>query len=109
MSDKPNLLTKVLQATEIQLDRMIAKAKVEIAQEEDDAYYRKSVYKDMDFSGNSSGYQEKQTRLNFYFLRQMASKDSIITAIIQTRQNQVSAFAKPVKQKYERGFNITLK
>lgn len=117
---KPNIFTKVLQATEAQLDRVIAKAKTDVGEEkaqsqrpDDGANFdllpAKSVLKDPSYSTGIQGYQEKTARLSYVYLKQMAYKDSIVAGVIQTRQNQVAAFSKPVKHKYERGFRITLK
>lgn len=43
----------------------------------------------------AAGYKDKPTSLSFDILRQMATKNSVIAAIITTRINQVSTFTKP--------------
>lgn len=107
--NKSTIFSKIMQAGETALDQFIFKARSEIAQQEDDAVYRKSIYKDITYSLGSQGYQEKANRLSYAYLDQMARKNTIVATIIQTRQNQVSAFAKPAKDKHDIGFRIVLK
>lgn len=115
MSDAPkqNIFQKAMLAGEAFFDQQIEKAKRISAKElenEEDYFYRKSVSKDVSYYIGSQGYQEKPYRLTYEHLKQMSLKDSIISAIIVTRQNQVAGFSKPVKAKaYEKGFIIKLK
>jgi hypothetical protein len=109
---RPNIFQKALAATDAWFDQQIAKGKDNIQQEvedEADFFYRKSVSKDQSFFIGSQGYQEKPYRLTYDHLKQMSLKDSIISAIIQTRQNQVSGFSKLVRTPFDRGFQIKLK
>lgn len=109
---KPNIFQKALAATDSWFEQQIAKGKNAIQEEvedEADFFYRKSVAKDHSFYLGTQGYQEKPYRLTYDHLKQMALKDSIISAIIQTRQNQVSGFSKLVKTPFDRGFQIKLK
>src|SRR5271166_3275910 len=98
---KPNtsLLSKVIEAGSAQLDAIIAKAKQPgnyvTTDADEDVFYGKSVYKDISISLGTQGFQEKAARLSYYYLKQMALRNSIISAILQTRQNQVAAFSKP--------------
>jgi hypothetical protein len=103
---KPSFFNKLLTASEVGLERFITKARSEIAEEEDDAMYRKSVYRDMSFQPGSQGWLERGTRVGFMHLRQMSMKDTIVAAIIQTRQNQISAFARPVSDPAITGFRV---
>ena len=117
-SKKPNIFQKVLGATDLWLDAQIQKGKEDVVeqrkqddddQDESNYFYRKSVSKDQSFYLGTQGYSEKPFRLTYDHLKQMSLKDSIISAIIQTRQSQVSGFSKLVKNPFERGFVINLK
>lgn len=72
-------------------------------------FYFKSVTEDPTYKINSQGYKEKPHRIMDSHLKQMSYKDSIVSAVIQTRQNQVSNFSKLVDSKKEKGFMIVLK
>jgi len=106
---KPTVFQLIKDASQVALSRYMVKARSEIAMEEDDAVYRKSLYKDTTYSIGANGYQEKSNRLNYGYLQQMAQKNTIVASIIQTRQNQVAAFAVPAKDKHDVGFRIVLK
>lgn len=116
---RPNIFQKVLAAGDSWLDVQIQKGKNQVEEQhkradkededEADFFYRKSVAKDQSFYLGTQGYQEKPYRLTYDHLKQMSLKDSIISAIILTRQGQVSGFSKLVKTPFERGFKINLK
>jgi intein/homing endonuclease len=55
------------------------------------------------------GYKEKPTAITYGTLAAMVWKVPIIGAIIQTRVNQVSAFASPQRHRFETGFRIKLR
>jgi hypothetical protein len=110
--NKEGILSKALNAFENYLDNRMEKgAKVEpdFAPVEEDVLYRKSAYKDPSYSIGAQGYQDKTARLSFNLLREMAVRDTVVSAIIQNYQNDVSDFAKPAKAKYEKGFKIVPK
>lgn len=112
--DKKGLFGKMLDALEASLDERIEKArapKMSEGQEDaaEEAFYRKSLYSDPSYTVGTQGYQEKTARLSFELLRMMARNNTTVMGIIQTFQNKVASFAKPVKSKYERGFRIKLK
>lgn len=52
------------------------------------------------------GYRSNPSALSYETLKQMAEKNVIIAAIIQTRLNQVAAFCQPQKNKYSIGFKV---
>lgn len=113
---KSNIFQKALAATDVWLNQQIEKGKSDVEKDvekdseaEADFFYRKSVAKDLLYSNSSQGYQEKPFRLSYEHLKQMSLKDSIISAIIQTRQNQVAGFTKLVRTPFDRGFKINLK
>jgi Phage portal protein len=109
---RPSIFQKILAATDTFLDMQIAKGRGNVQNEiedEADFFYRKSVAKDQSFFLGTQGYQEKPYRLTYDHLKQMSLKDSIVSAIIQTRQNQVSGFSKLVHTLHERGFRINVK
>lgn len=106
---QPSFLEKLLSVGEVAMDRYIAKARSEIAQEEDEAFYRKSVYRDINYQVSSQGYLDRGAKLGFAHQRQMALKNTIVSGVIQTRQNQVAAHSKPVKEQHLKGWRIVLK
>lgn len=55
------------------------------------------------------GYRDRRTTITFDILRQMAMRDSIVAAIIQTRVNQIKAFCQPQPDKYSPGFKIVMR
>jgi hypothetical protein len=109
---RPSIFQKVIAATDAWLDTQIMKGKMDVEKEiedESDFFYRKSVAKDQSFFLGTQGYQEKPYRLTYDHLKQMSLKDSIVSAIIATRQNQVSNFSKLVHTLHDRGFKINIK
>lgn len=66
-------------------------------------------YDPMDYGGMAYGYRERFANMSFEKLRQTANASSIIQAILQTRINQVAAFARPQPSRYEVGFKIGLR
>lgn len=91
------------------MEESLLKARSTIAQEEDTAVYQKSVQRDFTFATGASGYHEKLTGITFEHQKQMSRKNTIVAGIIKTRQNQAAIFSKPVNQKHEAGFKISLK
>lgn len=55
------------------------------------------------------GYREKPSRITFDHMKQMVERNSVLAAIVQTRVNQVAAFAYPQVDEYSVGFRISLK
>ena len=108
--EKTSIFTKILEAGEAQLDNIIRKAKANgnSTKNEEDEFYFKSVTEDPSFQINNQGFKEKPTRLHNSHLKQMSLKNSIVSAIIVTRQNQVSNFSRLVKSEKETGFIIKL-
>lgn len=110
---KPNIFQKAIAATDAWLDDQIRKAKGEtlnqVDEDESDFFYRKSVAKDVSYYIGSQGYQEKPYRLTYEHLKQMSLKDSIVSAIIQTRQNQIAGYSKLTKSNFEKGWRISLR
>ena len=68
----------------------------------------KSLLLDPQEVATSMGYYHKATNLSYDSLRSMA-KAPVISAIINTRKNQVVDFLKPQKDKYSKGFIIRKK
>jgi len=112
MADKDkSFITKVYEAGNAYLDNMINKAKIDlkVKAEGDDVFYRKSIYMDPSYNISTQGYRDKTARISFTMLKHMGYKDSIIAAILQTRQNQVASFAKVANDAYDKGFRIVVK
>lgn len=55
------------------------------------------------------GWRQRPSSLTYETLRQMASQNSIVAAIIQTRINQVAQFARPQQGDYDKGYRVILR
>lgn len=55
------------------------------------------------------GYREQPNEMTYGTLKAMSERDSVVSAIIQTRQNQVAAFCEQPRNKYAVGFRIVPK
>ena len=55
------------------------------------------------------GYKERPSAITYYTLESMAMRDAVIAAIIQTRVNQLAAFAHKQRTPYDMGFRIKLR
>jgi len=103
----PSFFDKIVKAGEVVLDEYIAKAKTD--QNKEMAWSRKGLTEVEYATEQQAGWKEKRGLVGPGVLRNMARKDSIIMAIINTRLSQVNAFAKPQKTKYSPGFKIVAK
>lgn len=108
---KPSIFSKMLEAGTAVLEAQIAKAKGAAMNQnlDEDFFYSKTVTEDPSYQVYSSGWKEKPSRLQDGHLRQMSLQNSIISAIIQTQQNQVSNHSKLVKSEKERGWMLCLR
>lgn len=109
---KPSIFTKIRDAGEAILDAQIFKAKTSIVMNqdlEDNFFYAKAITEDPSYAINASGWREKPHRLQNGHLKQMSLKDSIVAAVIQTRQNQIAAHSKLVDSEKDKGFMIKLR
>jgi len=61
------------------------------------------------YGQTSYGYKEKYALLDYFKCRQLTYADPIVAAVIQTRLNQVAAYAKPQPDKYKIGFKIIMR
>lgn len=107
------ILSKAVSVFEKFLDARLEKASEKKPDpdfaESEEILYRKSAYKDSAYSTGVQGYQEKAFRLSFQLLREMARRDTVVSAVIQNYQNDIADFAKPAKAKYDKGFKIVIK
>ncbi len=55
------------------------------------------------------GYKERPSQITYGTLKAMVWKMPIVSAIIQTRINQIAAFAQPSHDRYDLGFRIKLR
>lgn len=55
------------------------------------------------------GYKERPSSITYGTLRAIAWKIPIVTAVIQTRINQLAAFTAPQRNRYDMGFRIKLR
>lgn len=108
---KPSIFSKMLEAGTALLDAQISKAKSSVMNQnvEEDFFYSKAVTEDPSYQVYASGWKDKPTRLQDSHLRQMSLQDSVISAVIQTRQNHVANHSKLVKSEKERGWLIGLR
>lgn len=115
---KPSIFQKIVDVSTAVLDAQIAKAqtivkesnKTEATKEDpSDFNFGKAVTRDVNFYTGSQGYQEKVGQLSFEYLRQMSIKNSIVAAIIKTRQNRVASHSEYLPQGNGKGFKIVLK
>lgn len=117
MSDETNksIFKKAAEATGAYLDSIKRKAEAEIIEKASqpdssaDMVYGKSIVDEPSYKINSQGFKDKPHRVLNSHLKQMSYKNTIISSIIQTRQNQVSNHSKLVRSEQERGFIIKLK
>lgn len=112
----PGIFQKAVEAGNTWLEAQIHKAKTEINEKEvkgsedtSEFVYGKTVVDEPSYAINSQGYKEKPHRIIDTHLKQMSLKDSIVAAIIQTRQNQAANHSRLVKSEQDRGFIIRLK
>lgn len=114
MSDQNNknvsIFQKMLEAGNAYLDTQIFKAKTTIINSniEEDFFFGKTVIEDPSYAQHSQGWTDKPYRIQNSHLKQMSYQDTAIAAVIQTRQNQVSAHSKLVKSMQEKGFMVML-
>lgn len=108
-----SIFKKVVEAGEAFLDLQIKKAKGEAAAkqsgDDDIEYYAKAVVDDPTYSVNSQGFKEKATQVQNGHLKHMSYKDSIIAAVIQTRQNQIANHAVKASADHEQGWKLSIK
>lgn len=106
-------LSKILKAGEAILDEQIHKAKAAIQTQNmldhDSFEFSKAITEDPTYAIHASGWKEKPGRLTNAHFKQISYKDSVISAIIQTRQNQVSNQSKRSKSDVERGWTVELR
>lgn len=55
------------------------------------------------------GYKDKYSPINYGTLKAMVWKSPVVTAIINTRLNQMASFSSPQKDKYSLGFRLKLR
>lgn len=108
---RPSIFQKIVEAGTVLLDNQILKAKTQILNADlgDDFLYSKAITEDPNYSTHAQGWKDKPFRIQNAHLKQMSTQDSVIAAVIQTRQNQVANHSKLVRAKQEKGFMIALR
>ena len=115
MSENQSILAKAAQALGATLDAQIRKAQSSIEQpkkiddSEFEVLFGKSVNEDPSYAIHSAGWKDKPHRLQTGHLKQMAKTDSVIAAIIQTRQNQVSNHSRYTEDVSKKGWTLKYK
>jgi len=87
---KPSIFNKVIRAADAMLDGYIEKARTNTNKEA--AWDRKGMDEIRFGTEQQYGWKERRGLVGPGVLKNMARKDSIIAAIIQTRMNQISSF-----------------
>lgn len=80
-----------------------------IAKNHDEAIRRKSYEFDRDVGLSDLGFRDRNSAITFETLQRMATRDSIVSAIIVTRTGQISNFSRPRRDKYGMGYKVGLK
>lgn len=108
---KPSIFSKMIEAGSALLDAQIVKAKSTVMNQnlEDEFFYAKAVTEDPTYSVSSAGWKEKPGRLMDGHLRQMSGANSVVAAIIQTRQNEIANHSKLVESEKECGWMMDLR
>lgn len=108
---KPSIFSKMIEAGSALLDAQIVKAKSTVMNQDinEDFFYAKAVTEDPNYQASSGGWKEKPGRLMDGHFRQMSISNSIVAAIIQTRQNEVANHSKLVKSEKECGWMMELR
>lgn len=108
---KPSIFQKFIEMGNTMIDAQIMKAKTSILNTnlEDEFLYSKAITEDPNYSTHAQGWKDKPYRIQNSHLKQMSTQDSIVAAVIQTRQNQAGNHAKLVKSRQEKGFMIELR
>lgn len=101
-------------ATKAVLESQLRKAQasgvvIEQKTDTEDFLFGKAVTEDPTYAIHSAGWKDKPHRIQTGHLKQMSKKDSVIAAIIQTRQNQVSGFSRYVTSVKDKGWMLELK
>jgi len=99
-----SIFSKIIEASEAALDGYIAKAKSSISNEE--MAERKGMIEVGFPDEQQYGYKERTSLVGPGILKNMARKDSIVIAILNTRLAQIAAFCKPQKDKYSQGWDV---
>lgn len=77
---------------------------------EKQAYDQKASLVDPWAYGQTSyGYKEKYSLLDYSKCRQITYSDPVVAAVLQTRINQVAAYAQPQTDRYKVGFKIQMR
>lgn len=109
---KSGIFSKIVEAGEALLEAQISKARNStkpLEPIESDFSFGKAVTRDRSYGMGSQGFQEKPGALSYEYLKWMAIKSSIVSAILKTRQNRVAAYSKVAEDANELGFQINLK
>lgn len=110
---KPSIFQKMLDAGHAVLDSQLHKAKTAIVMNQNEAeaelFFGKTVTEDPNYTMQATGWKDRPHRLTEGHLKQISLSDSVISAVIQTRQNQVSNYSKFVSSEKERGWMLCLK
>ncbi len=103
------IFENIKKALDLSLQSYIAKARKTLDTKEEYVIERKSISGLEKHEDNEAGYKERASSVTFDILRQMAMRDSIVSAIIMTRVNQIKSFARLQPTKYDVGFKIVLR
>lgn len=110
---KSSIFQKMIDAGHAVLDSQLHKAKTAIVMNQNEAeaelFFGKTVTEDPNYTMQATGWKDRPHRLTEGHLKQISLSDSVISAVIQTRQNQVSNYSGFVSSEKERGWMLCLK
>ena len=105
---KPIESTPTINELNNQIDSLI-KSNGELKSVARGAEPKSSFFDPYAYSDSTYGYKQKFSRISYDVLKRMSYQDPIVSAIIQTRLNQVANFAIPQPDKFKVGFKIEMK
>ena len=102
-----NLFSKLKDIAHTKTDNWLDKAKGGL--NDSYSFRRKSIYMDSTEVTSSGVWEEKPALISFDILRQVATSDMVVAAIINKLVNRVASFSKPQRDRYSVGYVIKLR
>ncbi len=104
-----SILDNFKKAIDVGLQGYIHKARKAMSNDNEYLIERKSISGMDKHEENEAGYKERASSVTFDILRQMAMRNTIISAIIMTRTNQVKSFGRIQPTKYDVGYKFQMR
>ena len=110
MADNKSIFSKVLEWGNARLDQEITKAKTGLPPKKGEKFfYGKALPDDPYNRVVATGFKDQASRIRSERLFSMSVKNTVVSAIILTRQNQIAAFSNPSTSDSKKGWKIRLK